>query len=329
MGGDVAGTGPTAGSGGTTGVGGTGSAGEPGTAGEGPLDEDIGGAGGEGGSDGGVLKPAIDPKLDGADDTVSGRYRLHYHNSPNCLVSDRTEAGSEVLSAICSSAEEQAFFLDGAGTGSVRVRGVTSGDCVHVVGADIGPVVCNEDAALTLQPTGFGFFQLKVTPDLCIGLNGETPSLVKCTTDTAWSLDALGTNYAINSKWTATSTFSGYSTDYAHDGDINDGLSGHSWSNNWQPPGLVLPQEVNIDLGAPRQFSAVSVFTSKGYEIGSYDLDYWNGKDWVNLEVVTGNLNVLVRHVFPTIVAQKLRFVVRRGPENQFIYTRLNEVMIF
>lgn len=325
-GGDVAGTGPIAGTGGAAGAG---PVGEAGSAGQSPLDG--GGAGGEGGSDSGVTepKPAIDPSLDGADDSASGSYRLHYRNSPNCLASHQSEAGKEVFSEACSEAADQEFYLDGAGAGSVRVRGVTSKVCVHLVGVDVGPVVCNEDAGLTLQHIGFGFFQLKVTADLCIGMNGDTPSQVKCTTDTAWSLDALGTNYAINAKWSATSTFPGYSTDYAHDGDIHAGLSGHSWTNNWQPPGLVLPQEVNIDLGALRQFSSINVFTSQGYEIGSYDIDYWNGKEWANLETVSGNNSGVIRHLFPTVVAQKLRFVVRRGPEAQYIYARLNEVQIF
>jgi hypothetical protein len=317
------GGGPVAGSGGSGGT----------AAGAGP-DGDVGGAGsagesaggaGEGGAGGGGVEPAIDPKLDGADDAASGRYHLHYKGVDKCLGA----FDGQLYGATCAAGDTQAFFLDGAGAGSVRVRGVATDACVGNAGPNLGLVVCNEDASLQLVSLGFGFVQLKLTPELCLGLINEAPAILKCNTDTAWSLDALGTNYALKAKWTATSTFPGYSVDYAHDGDLNDGLSGHSWANNWQPPSVVLPQEVNVDLGAPKQFSVINVFTSKGYEIGSYDIDYWNGSAWINLAVVTNNINVLIRHDFPTVVAQKVRFVVRRGPELQFIYTRLNEVQIF
>jgi hypothetical protein len=200
---------------------------------------------------------------------------------------------------------------------------------VSLHGDEIGPVVCNADAALLLKPMAGNSFQLILPDQRCLGMAGALLAPVTCSADTTWSLDQIGTNYALSSTWTATSTFPGYSVNYAHDGDHNAGLEGHSWANNWNPPGLVLPQEVDIDLGAKRQFSTVNVFTSQNYEIGSYDLDYFDGVSWVSLAVVKDNTQQVLSHVFPTVVAQKLRFIVRRGPEAQFIYTRLNEVEIF
>jgi hypothetical protein len=297
-----------------------------GAGGAGGDDIGVGGASaGAGGDGGGVIETPVDPKLDGADDAASGRYRLHYKPQPKCLASN-----DGLSAASCSNNQDQKFFLDGAGGKFVRVRGVESNQCIGLVeDAEPGSVVCTEDAKVQLIPTGNGYFQLVLPNDTCLGVLADAPRTVKCTAETVWSLDDVGTNFALSSKWLATSTFPGYSTDYAHDGDHNAGLSGHSWANNWNPPSVVLPQEVDIDLGAPKQFSTVNVFTSSGYEIGSYDLDYFNGISWVSLAVVKDNVLPVLTHVFPTVVAQKLRFIVRRGPEAQFIYTRLNEVEIY
>jgi hypothetical protein len=285
------------------------------------------GAGGAGGDSGIVIQTPVDPNLDGASDAASGRYRLHYKPQPKCLASAKDDG---ISTAACNANQDQQFYLDGAGGKFVRVRGVDSNECIGlVVDAEPGSVVCTEDAKVQFIPTGFGYFQIVLPNDTCLGIVGDAPRTVKCTAETVWSLDDVGTNFALNAKWSATSTFPGYSTDYAHDGDHNAGLSGHSWANNWNPPGLVLPQEVDIDLGAPKQFANVNVYTSSGYEIGSYDLDYYDGKSWVNLAVVQNNVSPVITHVFRTVVAQKLRFIVRRGPEAQFIYTRLNEVEIY
>lgn len=321
---------------GGTAQGGTGNGGMAGSAeaGAGPdnggasMGGDSAGGAGDGGAggDGGVIGTPVDPTLDGADDAASGRYRLHYKPQPKCLASAQDDGISAVA---CNDNQEQKFFLDGAGAGFVRVRGVDSNECIGLVKGAAASVVCTEDAKLQLIPTENGYFELVFPNDTCLGAIGDVPSAVTCSTAIVWSLDEIGTNFALKAKWTATSTFPGYSTDYAHDGDHNAGLSGHSWANNWNPPSVVLPQEVNIDLGAKKQFSTVNVFTSAGYEIGSYDLDYWDGAKWVSLAIVKGNVLQTLTHVFPTVVAQKLRFTVRRGPELQFIYTRLNEVEIF
>lgn len=288
---------------------------------------DTAGAAGVGGDGGGVIETPVDPTLDGADDAASGRYRLHYKPQSKCLASAKDDGISAVA---CNNNQDQKFFIDGAGGKFVRVRGVDSNECIGLIAdAEPGSVVCTEDAKVQLIPTGNGYFQLVLPNDTCLGVLGDVPRTVKCTADTVWSFDDVGTNFALKAKWTATSTFPGYSTDYVHDGDHNAGLSGHSWANNWNPPALVLPQEVNVDLGAPKQISTVNVFTSSGYEIGSYDLDYFDGQNWVNLAYVKENVLPVLTHVFPTVVAQKLRFTVRRGPEAQFIYTRLNEVEIF
>ncbi|HVY26394.1 MAG TPA: hypothetical protein VHB79_07560 [Polyangiaceae bacterium] len=305
--------------------------------GAGPDGGGAGGAGGDGvadtagaagvGGDGGVIETPVDPTLDGADDAASGRYRLHYKPQSKCLASAKDDGISAVA---CNNNQDQKFFIDGAGGQFVRVRGVDSNECIGL-GADAEPgsVVCSEDAKVQLIPTGNGYFQLVLPNDTCLGVLGDLPRTVKCTADTVWSFDDIGTNFALKAKWTATSTFPGYSTDYVHDGDHNAGLSGHSWANNWNPPSLVLPQEVNVDLGAPKQISTVNVFTSSGYEIGSYDLDYFDGQKWVNLASVKENVLPVLTHSFPTVVTQKLRFTVRRGPEAQFNYTRLNEVEIY
>jgi hypothetical protein len=150
-----------------------------------------------------------------------------------------------------------------------------------------------------------------------------------CSAETRWSLDHLGTNFALKATCAATSTFTGYAVDYIHDGDLNAGLSGHSWANDWQPPTLTFPQYVTVDFGAQRQFSQIVLYTSQAHEIGSYDVEYWTGQSWAPFVVVTGNVLQAITHAFPTLVTSKLRIVVRRGPESQMNFTRINELQIF
>ena len=49
----------------------------------------------------------------------------------------------------------------------------------------------------------------------------------------------------------------------------------------------------------------------------------------VTLVVVTDNTDLRRVHTFPTVVSDKLRIVVRRGPDAQMNYGRINELDVW
>ena len=141
-----------------------------------------------------------------------------------------------------------------------------------------------------------------------------------------WEPKSAGVDFAIAATFSATTTFDGYSVDYIHDGNLQLGLEGQSWTNAWDTPDL--PATIDIDLGQPRQFSRVDFYTSTGNEIAAFDIDWHDGTDWINIAVVTGNTQGHLVYVFPAVVARELRIIARKGPTGQPNWARVNEVLI-
>jgi hypothetical protein len=269
--------------------------------------------------------PPLDPNADGVADAASGHYRLREHATQKCLGlgDDQVSVGA------CDNLPLHSFYLDGAaGGGKVFVRNA-GGQCVAIAGNVVESHSCVADVALALVPLNGGFFQLKNDAGLCLGVSQGAVAVVACTVVNEWSLDHVGTNFALAASYSATSTFPGYSVNYIHDGDRNTELEGHSWSNDWDPPGLAFPQEVDVDFGKLRQISTIDLLSSAGYVIGSFEIDYWSGQGWSTLETVSGNVQLDSLFVFNTLVTSKLKIIVRRGPEAQFNFARINELEVY
>jgi hypothetical protein len=90
----------------------------------------------------------------------------------------------------------------------------------------------------------------------------------------------------------------------------------------------VLPQWFQIDFGAPKTFSRVDVYSSEGFAIQDYDLQYWNGTAWIDILQERGNADVHIIHQFASVTGSKVQIIARKGPNAQTIYTRLNEVEV-
>ncbi len=133
-------------------------------------------------------------------------------------------------------------------------------------------------------------------------------------------------NYAREATATAsnTDTANGYAVE-----KVNDGIATTDW-NGWATDGTSLPEWVQLDFGAEKTFGRVELYTTSGYEIRDYDIQYWDGQTWVNcLPVITGNSFDHRSHTFETVTSSKLRIVGKSGPTIQTDYLRINEIEVY
>jgi hypothetical protein len=294
------------------------SGGEPGAGGlPGTGGDDAGGAGGDGAGG----EPGMD-----ADDASSARYRLMQRESGKCA---RMTAEKSLDVVDCDDGDEtQEFFLDPGAMGTVRARSaVQANQCVHVSDASATARSCTKDDELGFVKRANGGMQLKSSTGNCLIASAGKLGGGACDDAADWEPRSAGENFAIAATFVATTTYEDYySTDYVHDGNIQLGLEGQSWTNAWTTPDL--PATISIDLGQPRQFSRIDFYTSTDYEIAAFDIDWYDGEAWNSIAEVTGNVEGHLVFVFPAVVARELRVVARSGPASQPNYARVNEVLI-
>ncbi len=142
--------------------------------------------------------------------------------------------------------------------------------------------------------------------------------------------EANGDNLALASTGvvaTAKSTYPGYSVLTVNDGSAStEQTESESWSNDW--PDQTFPQWVELTFPEARTFGRLELFTSDGYPVADYDLEYWDGAEWVSLAVVTDNSRVHRTHEFRPVTAEKVRVLTRKG-YTQPTYHRINELQLF
>jgi hypothetical protein len=308
-----------------------------GSAGEAAGAHGPGGAGGEAGSlrtdaEGGVAgaydEPSeYDPAADGAPDLRSGLFRL---GRPGGKSLSMPTLESLALAPNDDADPAQAFYLDPAAYGRVQVRNQKQGRCVNDEQGAPAVLDCEAQSELIVVRVGENKVRLEHNMlEECLSSSGDEIAFAACGEDSEWEVVPLGSNFALDATYSATSTFGGYSVDYIHDGDLNAGLAFNSWANDWNPPDVILPQTVSVDLGALHQISQIKLYTSQGYEIQDYDLDYWDGQAWQHISETRGNVAGLNVFTFAPLVTQQLRVVGIKGPEAQTIYVRINELEIY
>ncbi len=144
------------------------------------------------------------------------------------------------------------------------------------------------------------------------------------------SCEANGQNLALASTGvvpTAKSTYSGYSVLTVNDGSASTvQTESESWCNDW--PNQTFPQWVELTFPEPRTFGRVELYTSDGYPVADYDLEYWDGSEWVSLAVVKNNSQVHRTHTFGQVTAEKFRVLTRKG-YTQPTYHRINELELY
>lgn len=140
-----------------------------------------------------------------------------------------------------------------------------------------------------------------------------------------------GRNIASEALISAESTFPGYSAERMVDGSQNTTVgSSHSWTNN-QPSGGSLPESVTFFFSSGRTVDLISIYTSTGYVLRDYTIytQAPGSSSWSTLATVNGNTDVQRIHSFSPMVVRAIKITCRRGPDNQYIYGRLNEVEIY
>lgn len=137
-----------------------------------------------------------------------------------------------------------------------------------------------------------------------------------------------GDNLALGATATADSTFpdEGYAPANVVDGRNTTVQQG---TESWVNVSGGLPQTLMLEFAGPRSFSRLEFFTSDGYAISDYDIEYYDGAAWLPLVQVQSNVSVHNTYTFSTVTATKLRFICRRGPSIQPTYVRINEVELY
>ena len=134
-------------------------------------------------------------------------------------------------------------------------------------------------------------------------------------------------NIALAATATASTTYSGYSADNAHDGseDTTEGPS-YSWTND----GYEMPCWWHLDFGSAKQYRRVEMFFTAVHIVKGYKLQYsTDDSNWTDIVEVTTNVTVHRTHEFDPVTSQYFRVWCTSGPDSQTNFTRLNEVEIY
>lgn len=136
----------------------------------------------------------------------------------------------------------------------------------------------------------------------------------------------LDPNLALNSTVTASSTQNdAYSPSYITDG-TEDTISWHGWAADVSQG----PQWVVIDFGKTVTFQRVEFFTKSQYEQKEYEIQYWDGSDWINcFPKVTPNTSDHNSHTFASVSSSKLRVYMTEGNVQQPHVARINQVKVY
>ena len=89
-----------------------------------------------------------------------------------------------------------------------------------------------------------------------------------------------------------------------------------------------LPAWVELAFTGFKTLTRVELYTSHGYPIANYDLQVWTGQTWRTVASVIGNTALRVTHQLDNELASKVRVVGYRGPANQTLFVRVNELEV-
>jgi len=152
------------------------------------------------------------------------------------------------------------------------------------------------------------------------------------------SLSVLPINLALSAHTYASSTHGSAAPDdwYSHI-RINDGsvVTAFGGSNSWMNAANPLPQWVDLEWSAPITFSRVELFTTVGYAIRDFVIEYRTGTypsyTWTILPVSfpTANTSTHLSYTFPSITSSAVRVLCKSGPLVQPDKCRVNELEVY
>ena len=138
-------------------------------------------------------------------------------------------------------------------------------------------------------------------------------------------------NYALQATVSAESTFPGYSVLKIKDGSRNTTVGpSYSWANN-HPAGGTLPESVFLKFGTLKNIERIDIYTSSGYALQNYTIQFRTtpAASWLTLVTVVGNTLVSRSHTFAPVNLLEVQIICQLGPANQTVYGRLNEVELY
>ncbi|RYY37249.1 MAG: T9SS type A sorting domain-containing protein [Sphingobacteriaceae bacterium] len=116
-----------------------------------------------------------------------------------------------------------------------------------------------------------------------------------------------------------TDTGNGYSPAKAVDGNTAD-FSG--WSSLTGSP-----QWLELAWASYQNIQKVELFTTSGYYLKDYDIQYWDGSDWQTVAAIRNNVQKKVTSTFANISTTKLRiYCITPDPT---LYSRIDEVRVY
>ena len=146
------------------------------------------------------------------------------------------------------------------------------------------------------------------------------------------SLKSAGVNKALYATAYAQSTFPGYSPTKANDGSTNVSVGGsYSWANGhiYTTDGKI-PQWFDLRFDSTITFTQINLFTTQNYEMKQFKVLINDNGVWDTISSVYNNTSTLVSMQYDTAyTADTIRIWCERGPDNQYVYTRINEIQVY
>lgn len=147
-------------------------------------------------------------------------------------------------------------------------------------------------------------------------------------------VNAAPRNLALEALAVASSTYCStpgtehcYDPARTNDGNNSTALGGFtSWANNY---GVAMPQWLELQWGRLITISRVDLYTSQGYPISDYDIEFWNGTGWVRAASIRGNTALARSDQIMPVQTFRMRILAFAGPANQPGYARINELEVY
>ena len=137
------------------------------------------------------------------------------------------------------------------------------------------------------------------------------------------SITTVDSNFAYRATATASSTQGGAEYNV---NNVNDGIATTDF-NSWASTST--PAWVQIDFGAKVIFNRVVLYTTTGYELKDYIIQYWDGMSWIDAASVTGNTQAHRTTEFSPVTCTKMRVYATTGSAAQSNYARICELEIY
>ena len=120
-----------------------------------------------------------------------------------------------------------------------------------------------------------------------------------------------------------------YSVSRVNDTNLSTQLGGlYSWVNE-NPRIVPLPQSVELAWKYPVTINSIDIYTTEGYILRDYDIEYSEGEGWSTLISVEDNTEVYRSLAVPTVTTYQLRVIAKEGSLAQSQHARINEIVVF